>query len=1101
MLHWSKSIANNAGDISLLATNAVILNGTRIDASSQYGTAGDVTITLTGDAVWSFSLGPITFNAPFSPIAAKFSMDEHSSIKGKDVTIDVTPTKTAMLDFANIAVEQDSIFAELVSGFNDIADNLIGQGNDEIDEVLAKIFEKLHGKIETAVVEASINIDGTIKATNDIVVTATANASAEIKNSNKGLSWSFAFVSADSEITIGEHSLIKAANNVQLTSEAKTTIKQTEEAGSADSGIFANYDVALGLGIARSSNTITIDPSNDPNRIQIDAGNDILINATTTRSHSLSVSGGKGGSYMGLVVGVLVGNADTDVIVDGVLKAENDINISAKTDTKDNVVSTIAEMRGKKEGDTSEDEPKKIDVASANAVKDATTDLLSNFVPGDTNSGSGGSNNKFGAAGAVSVMVDNVSTNVAFGGSILAEGNVSISAETVNEVMMGAFSHIGEYNETNKENAVALSVPVVVMNNSTTAVVQSGAEITATSGNIYLTTETRIPFNENASENVLYQLVNKIINYRENALKLLEFVQETAAGQLLDDLISGEKGVYDLIQEVAGGKELDTWLDETFAGAKETIQSMKEMIADLKDKENIGQLFGLLQERYTAEFNGLLEQLSNGTKSVDDFVSAVGELAEQKLTSDDIKNWVTKTSLDAVTESVIVQDMQELITALKNNQKNINDLDLVDDLKVKKDNIGEFVKNTKSDIRELFKRAKNDSGIDDIKTIIEAFQDGDKGNYFGLLDGLLNTWGQSSTETENVGAAAMVTYLDINNRTVAQIEEGTFTATNLNVEAKTIVELANLVGALAAVAGNDEKELEKRELTNTVDRSQFKYLPKNDYNVQWLRGARNVIEGHQEDNTTTADGGVIGGAILLSSIDSTTIARIDGGVFTVSGGDITVNAETKGTDIGIAIGGGNSGAFGVNFMANPSFYDSYTLAKIDDAVEVTAQNVTITANDTAYRIGVAGSLTGSSALSVGVSGAISVMNRNAHAVWGNLLEKDAHSNVGKNDGREQLDYSDTDAKDAEDSFDMGGADSTLNIDRKTSVTVGDHAFLGIEERPNGNDSINITANATIVELDNQSALQMMPRFSLTASAAFLTLLTEKLDRVFQDKLT
>jgi len=756
-----------AGGITLDAKNEVTLKNTRLDARATDPTkAGNVKITLTGDAVWSYSFGPIDLDIPFSPIAAKFEMDAASLIKGKDVSINVTPQKTAILDFENLTVDQDSIFADLVSGFNDIVNDLVEKGNTKFDEVLGKIFEKLHGKIETSVVEASITINGSIEASKDIVITAVADAKTEIKNSNKGLSWSFSFVRADSEIVIGEYAVIDAKHDVKLSSEAKTTISQTEKAEDADSGIFSNFDVALGLGIALSNNKIDI-AKGVSEKQGIFAGNDITIDATTTRSHSLSVSGGNGQSYMGLVVGVLVENADTDVTVGCNLIAGNNVSISAKTDTKDNVVSTMAEMKGKKEDDKKEDDPKKTDNASADALKKSTAGLLSKTVPIDVNTDSGSDkSNKLGAAGAVSVTVDNVDTNVTISGSakITAgtnpdskEGNVKISAETINEVMSSAFAHIGEYKvegeNTTKAKAIAFSTPLVFMNNSTTAVVKSDTTVITARGDIDITAETRIPFNQT---------------------------------------------------------------------------------------HPIYSLFDSLQGKSTGD----------------------------------------------------------------------------------EDDIGEKLK---------------------------EFVDGFSDEYFGLTK-LLNTWGQSSAKTNEIGGAAMLTYLDINNTTIAQIEGGTFTASNLKIDAKTNVGLANFVGSFASIAKNEKPKEGDSGATPIKDEKLEKLLatpllkmPKKDWDKVYEYG-----RGLKSDGSTEEPSGLaMGAAVLLTSIDSTTIARIDGGVLNISvnpekvneTGKITVNAETQVVDIGIAIGKGNAGSFGADIMANASFYDSYTLAKIDDSVKVTAKDV------------------------------------------------------------------------------------------------------------------------------------------------------------------
>jgi len=66
-----------------------------------------------------------------------------------------------------------------------------------------------------------------------------------------------------------------------------------------------------------------------------------------------------------------------------------------------------------------------------------------------------------------------VATNVTIGStaSIYANGDIEIAAETTNQIASSAFALIGEYKvgkeKINKDNALALSTPIIFMNNST----------------------------------------------------------------------------------------------------------------------------------------------------------------------------------------------------------------------------------------------------------------------------------------------------------------------------------------------------------------------------------------------------------------------------------------------------------------------------------------------------------------------------------------------------------------------------------------------------------------------------------------------------------
>jgi len=769
--HLTGASQGDSSDIIIKAATLEMENSFLLAHATGVHNAGNIEITLENNNAL-LEWGAYSLNNPFASAEAEFTMDAGSLIKGGDVKIDVKAETKLILDFDKLELSeaQSNIFTEAFADtFNDIIGGLLGDINGKLPQ----------GKKSAKTI---IEIDGDIIATTgNIDINATASASAEFKKGGKGVVWSNAQVFADSQILIGGQANIRAVDgDVTMLSTANTTIKiEGEEEDRTNiplTKIPFPLDIAIALGYAESINKIDIaDGAN------ITAGGDISIEALTERSHELSVSGGSGQSYMALVVGILIGNAQTDVIVNGALNAGRDVVLSAKTETEENSVSTIAKMQDtddpKWEGlaDFAKDEIQK-------SVKGLFTSAQDN---GNTNTGLF---DQFGAAGAVSFTDDNVITKIIVGktANISAGNNVEISAKTVNQVASSAFSMIGAYEVNNKEVnndiAIAVSTPIVIMNNSTTVFVEA-KEITA-GGAIDVIAETKIPFN---ATHPIYDLM-KLINGSDDVNPIL----------FVDDLA--------------------TYLAQGFSGSK---------------------------------------------------------------------------------------------------------------------------------------------------------------GAFGFADGLLNTWGQSSAQTDKFGGAAMVTVLNIENTTVAQIAGGIINASDLNVDAKTTVELANLVGSLASI-------------TPAGDLPDIKYIYKN-------HGPEAFKDIYGAGSSSA------GGALLYSNIDSTTIARIDGGTITLSG-DLDVKAETKSVDIGIALGAGKSGTFGLDLMANLSFYDSYTLAKIDDAVKVIAKNVSIAADDAAYRIGITGSLTSSSQTSIGISGTSSVMLRDAHAVWGNLLNADGTLATIKGDNNPEKDY-------------------------------------------------------------------------------------------------
>ncbi|MDR1142007.1 MAG: leukotoxin LktA family filamentous adhesin, partial [Planctomycetaceae bacterium] len=248
----------------------------------------------------------------------------------------------------------------------------------------------------------------------------------------------------------------------------------------------------------------------------------------------------------------------------------------------------------------------------------------------------------------------------------------------------------------------------------------------------------------------------------------------------------------------------------------------------------------------------------------------------------------------------------------------------------------------------------------------------------GIDNGFLNTWSQSVAKTDDWSIGAMVTMIFAENTTKAVIDDGVTisgqtvgSVPKLNVSASTEVKLINLVGNFMSlykgVGGATETTFRTGELK--VSLSTF-------------------FSDHMNMFGNESDGTAIGGTFVGSFIDNTTIAQINHA--TINASTVEVKANTKSADIGISIGGDKSAkGMAIEGMFGLTKYDSFTLAKIDDSAVVTANSVAINAVDDALRVGIAGGfVSGTSGISV--SGIITVTDRQAHAVWGNLLDSDGN---------------------------------------------------------------------------------------------------------------
>ncbi|MDR2171619.1 MAG: leukotoxin LktA family filamentous adhesin [Planctomycetaceae bacterium] len=258
------------------------------------------------------------------------------------------------------------------------------------------------------------------------------------------------------------------------------------------------------------------------------------------------------------------------------------------------------------------------------------------------------------------------------------------------------------------------------------------------------------------------------------------------------------------------------------------------------------------------------------------------------------------------------------------------------------------------------------------------------------IEGFFNTWSQSTAAGDNLGAALMLTLISLNNNAITQIEgnitidgdEVTFDEENnpipkLKVNATNNIEYGNLVGSfnsfLARLPGAPDAFGSDKPEGNTP--------PDENAEPEDKGPILQAMYGNEGKNA-------VGAALLGSFVNNTAIARIDGGTISVDGSTgIEVTANNNMLEIGATLGGGQAKNVGIEGMFGVGYYDSYTLAKIDDAAKITADSVAINAIDDYVFVGVAGGFI-EGASGIGLSGIVSISDRQSHAVWGNLLNKD-----------------------------------------------------------------------------------------------------------------
>ncbi|MDR2861915.1 MAG: leukotoxin LktA family filamentous adhesin, partial [Syntrophobacterales bacterium] len=477
-VHKAGNSTDNSGNIKLEAPTIELTNSQILAHATGIHSAGDVTILL-NDNDWGnqYDFG--------GRAEVSFSMDKDSVISGKDVVIKATAGSGTRLADVNtdgsLTEEQEKDFLDtVVGGLESILDTIVGT----VSSLGAT------GRDNRA--KASITIDGQIIATGEVGILALAEAHAEFSNNSVILAGSGARVDADSSIKIGENARISSGidKDVTITSKAVTVMDISSTEWHLVNAVPG--DISFSFGIAESTNVVDV-----AHGAEITSGKDLTITALTERNHEVSVSGGNSGeSALGLSVAVLYGNAETKLNVDGELEAAGNLTLSAQTNTEANSVGASSNIGPGFWANVTKS------VNDMTGVLDKISGGVGSIVEKIFGVDISGPNNpwaKLGISGALAFMHDDVETGLVVGSNAkLAAKNISVTAETVNQVLLGSSAFVSEYKsngkDTKKENAVALSVALAFMDNKTTAVVKKGAVLKADEA-VAIEAKTTIPYN------------------------------------------------------------------------------------------------------------------------------------------------------------------------------------------------------------------------------------------------------------------------------------------------------------------------------------------------------------------------------------------------------------------------------------------------------------------------------------------------------------------------------------------------------------------------------------------------------------------------------
>ncbi|MFY9853446.1 MAG: hypothetical protein WAK26_06165, partial [Terracidiphilus sp.] len=245
---------------------------------------------------------------------------------------------------------------------------------------------------------------------------------------------------------------------------------------------------------------------------------------------------------------------------------------------------------------------------------------------------------------------------------------------------------------------------------------------------------------------------------------------------------------------------------------------------------------------------------------------------------------------------------------------------------------------------------------------------------YGVGENIFSTSSQSTASGEQLAVAGAITFLDVQNTSLATIYNGAeinqtigiSNAGNVIVQAQSDNQSVNLIGNLN--------------------------LPSTDI-TKLFAGKSGVLSGF---SSGAAGDDSVGASVLLSISGDNTQAVIQDGA-KVNASSLDVDAETNVLEVGLGVSGGTATNVGFIGTASANYVNDTTLAQIQNGTFIDVgsgtvaglpsgddDSVVVNAQDTAYVFSIDGGYVSSEATGVGASAGLNIIERNTQAVIGDL---------------------------------------------------------------------------------------------------------------------
>ena len=486
-------------------------------------------------------------------------VDADSTIEGSDIVLQVVVTAGLHLEARDdgtvVNKNGEKVSDEDLSAFRSFADTTLGIFTDTIPDLLSGYETPILAAFRGYDVTSAITIDGKLTAENSIDILSTAAVEANASALGvAGFAFNVVVTKANSTVTVGPTAEIVAKNGgIKIESVVTNSVSQ-----STSNAIPVNaipIDISLGLAVMTGENKISIQ---NGAKLTAEKGT-IDLSAYTERCASISATGGRNNSNLAFSVGILVEDFNTNVTIGGSLTA-NAVDVSAVTNSLANVISAKTLLGESWLGGGI---ATATDMASPviNAVKTKIFAAIKSAFGKDLGGPSEAVQNRnFGMGLGLAVMVDDIDTTITVAGSAVvnAQERLSLDAYTKNIPVAVASTIIGKYKlnegdkqQSGKDQAITMSLPVVVVLQDTKAIIETGANIhvgagTKTSDGISVHAETAMPYN---TSQFLANLIASFAGVEDSAKSA------GVAGMLLSDNLGIDAGLFNTWSQTSADAE------------------------------------------------------------------------------------------------------------------------------------------------------------------------------------------------------------------------------------------------------------------------------------------------------------------------------------------------------------------------------------------------------------------------------------------------------------------------------------------------------------------------------------------------------------------